>query len=54
MLLVGEDDTEADVAGSVNGEGLGLTTLVQQIVELLQVSRNEPLGQFDSEQRPWN
>ena len=23
MLLVGEDDTEADVAGSVNGEGLG-------------------------------
>jgi hypothetical protein len=54
VLLVGEDDTKSDAAGSVNGEGLGLATLVQQIFELLQVSRNEPLGQFDSEQRPWN
>ena len=28
--------------------------LVQPIVEPLQVSRNEPLVQFDAEQRPWN
>ena len=31
-----------------------LAKLVQPIDELLQVSRNEPLVQFDSEQRPWN
>jgi hypothetical protein len=44
VLLVGEDDIKADAAGSVNGEGLDLATLVQPIVDFFRSPGMSRLG----------
>ena len=53
-MLTDEEDTKADAARSINGEGLvcGCKLAGERLLQV--VSRNEPLVQFNSEQRPWN